>query len=701
MTSRTLGVTSFFWTIADFCEQELLPFLFADAEDDRQQYTMVVANVTAELRRAARIGADPRSGTVTIEGKLIASFEDLVTFIESRVLDDDGPGPWAGRAIGMGTINAFVRRLYGAIRHLTPLIRSDVANPDEHRVKLDHQVTVVDIHNLNDRAKRFVVGVILRKAFDDKERSGTSRPLLFVVLDELEQVRAARRVEPDQGDLVGRRRAGPLARHHPHRRAADGQRGRTARHRELGDTGRRPPRFRRSITGRIRLLAHRAAPTGDAHQAGHDDREPTRVADPARARVPLPRRGPPAVPKPAPTRPRSDCPPIRSRDCRSEDPAHRRLACRPRHPWAIARGRAPRRCWRRSPRSPQRERVDAVLVVGDLFDTATPTAESEKIVYAALLALAQTGATVVVLAGNHDSDRRLQAVAPLLELGHVVTRPVFASPDAGGVVELRSRDGRERALLACVPFLSQRWVVKAHDLLDHDAATHQLQYSERMRMLVRALTAGFTDPDTIHLLAAHCMVWGAATTGSERMGQTIFEYSLTAHAFPPSLQYVALGHLHRQQQVHGPVPIYYPGSPLQLDFGEWKDEKGVLIIDVHAGKPTVVRPVALTAGRRLRVIDAPLLALSASTLDTGDDWLKVIINEKTRPGLADEVRALLPNAVDVVVASAATADRPERTKRTGRSPHELFAEFLADRSIDDDKLAPMFAELLDAVMEPS
>jgi DNA helicase HerA-like ATPase len=146
---------------------------------------MVVANVTAELRKAARTGADPRSGTVTIDGTSITNFEELVEFIEARVLDEDGIGPWAGRAIGAGTVNAFVRRLHGAIRHMTSLIRSDVANPHEHRVQFDDQVTVVDIHNLNDRAKRFVVGVILRKAFDDKERSGTARPLQFVVLDEL------------------------------------------------------------------------------------------------------------------------------------------------------------------------------------------------------------------------------------------------------------------------------------------------------------------------------------------------------------------------------------------------------------------------------------------------------------------------------------------------------------------------------------
>ena len=61
-----------------------------------------------------------------------------------------------------------------------------MARPDAHKIDLDRkQVTVVDIHNLNDRAKRFVVGVVLRRAFDRKERSGQARPLQFVVLDEL------------------------------------------------------------------------------------------------------------------------------------------------------------------------------------------------------------------------------------------------------------------------------------------------------------------------------------------------------------------------------------------------------------------------------------------------------------------------------------------------------------------------------------
>ncbi len=186
VTSRTFGVRSFFWTIHDFCAQELLPFLFADAEDDRQQYVLVVHNVTAELKRLAQYHGDAITGTITVDGVVVRDFDQLVELISSNVLGDDGElGPWAGRAIGAGTVNAFLRRLHGAVRHMRHLVRADVARPDAHAVAFDHQVTVVDIHNLNDRAKRFVVGVLLRKAFEAKERSGSAKPLQFVVLDEL------------------------------------------------------------------------------------------------------------------------------------------------------------------------------------------------------------------------------------------------------------------------------------------------------------------------------------------------------------------------------------------------------------------------------------------------------------------------------------------------------------------------------------
>jgi hypothetical protein len=181
VSARSRDVTSFFWTIEQFCRDELLPFLFADAEDDRQQYTMVVHNVTARLRHAEPVG----DGAAGVDGQIVRTFDDLVELIELKV-DLDGPDQWGGRAIGAGTVNAFLRRLHSARPHVRHLIRADVARPERHRVDPERaQVTVVDLHNLNDRAKRFAVGVVLRRAFERKERSGQARPLQFVVLDEL------------------------------------------------------------------------------------------------------------------------------------------------------------------------------------------------------------------------------------------------------------------------------------------------------------------------------------------------------------------------------------------------------------------------------------------------------------------------------------------------------------------------------------
>ena len=180
--ARIEGVTSFFWTLEEFCREELLPFLFTDAQDDRQQYTMVVHQVAAVLKREAVPVGD---GAVSVDGVTCRTFADLLDVVRAGVESDETRDHWAGRAIGIGTVNAFVRRLFGAQRHLEHLVRGDLPEPDRHRISHQAQVTVVDIHNLNDRAKRFVVGVVLRRAFEDKERSGSPDPLTFVVLDEL------------------------------------------------------------------------------------------------------------------------------------------------------------------------------------------------------------------------------------------------------------------------------------------------------------------------------------------------------------------------------------------------------------------------------------------------------------------------------------------------------------------------------------
>ncbi len=180
--SRGEGIRAFAWSLHEFCREGLLPFLFTDAGDDRQQYTMVVHNVTAQLQRSATGIA---GGGVRVDGQDAHDFADLIELIRERVEGELTAHDWAGRAVGVGTVNAFIRRLYGARRSLDDLVRGDLEDPARHHIDRQAQVTVVDLHNLADRAKRFVVGVVLQRAFEDKERSGSRDPLTFVVLDEL------------------------------------------------------------------------------------------------------------------------------------------------------------------------------------------------------------------------------------------------------------------------------------------------------------------------------------------------------------------------------------------------------------------------------------------------------------------------------------------------------------------------------------
>jgi DNA helicase HerA-like ATPase len=184
VATRTTGIHSYYWTLAEFCQGELLPFVFADAEDERNQYTLVIHNVTTVLRRdGSPVGDD---GAWSIDGEVLRTYQDLVTLIVDRVTDDGTRALWAGPAVGAGTVNAFVRRLLASQRALGPMVRADIPLRAKHTISTSEaQVTVVDLHNLPDRAKRFVVGVTVRGAFDEKERAGLPRPLLFLVLDEL------------------------------------------------------------------------------------------------------------------------------------------------------------------------------------------------------------------------------------------------------------------------------------------------------------------------------------------------------------------------------------------------------------------------------------------------------------------------------------------------------------------------------------
>jgi len=339
------------------------------------------------------------------------------------------------------------------------------------------------------------------------------------------------------------------------------------------------------------------------------------------------------------------------------------------------------------------ESVDLVLVAGDLFETSAPGPESEQVVYQGLLDLAEV-APVLVVSGNHDNARRLEAVAPLLTLGRVQVRTQVARPDDGGVIRLTA--GGVPVQVAMLPFVSKRGIVRADALMRDEAYQLSQAYTDRLGVLVRALTDGFAA-DTVNVVCAHAFAAGGTTGGGERSVHTIEDYSLSALAFPVTAQYVALGHLHRSQDVPGATRIRYSGSPLQLDFGETANTSAVTLVDLEPGVPASVREVPLESGRRLRTLRGSLAELEPLAGTTGDDFLRIVVTDRRRAGLADEVRALFPHCVDVLVQAPEDAATPAHAPVAGRSPGELFRSYLEVADLDDPRLPVAFDELLEEV----
>ena len=199
----------------------------------------------------------------------------------------------------------------------------------------------------------------------------------------------------------------------------------------------------------------------------------------------------------------------------------------------------------------------------------------------------------------------------------------------------------------------------------------------------------------------HATLLGGRRGGGERDVQTSLGYELPASMFPPTAHYVALGHLHRCQEIPGPCPVFYSGSPLAVDFGEQDNDPSVLIVTAAPGVRADARQVPVTGGRPLRTLRGTLDHVIAEGEQAGDAYLRVILAEPGRAGLGDLVRERLPNTLEVMLDDA-HRPRPgsrsgDRASRVGRSPQQLFADFLTEENVEDPRLNAMFAELLDDV----
>ena len=252
--------------------------------------------------------------------------------------------------------------------------------------------------------------------------------------------------------------------------------------------------------------------------------------------------------------------------------------------------------------------------------------------------------------------------------------------------------------LALLPFVSKRGIVRAADLMDAEAFENAQRYSDRLRLLIDALCAGF-EPDTVNVLAAHAFVLGAATGGGERPAHLVDEYAVTAPSFPrhasatgPSATCTA------PQRIPAGAGLHYCGSPLQLDFGEGEQAKQVNVVTIDPGVPADVRPSGSSSRPTAAHADAARSTSWRRSIVDGDPWLRVVVRGPApgRPGRRRPAPCSGRAWSTCASTAPAAVTAARRRDHHGRSPQDLFDEYLAGEGVDDDRIRTLFADLLDA-----
>ena len=324
----------------------------------------------------------------------------------------------------------------------------------------------------------------------------------------------------------------------------------------------------------------------------------------------------------------------------------------------------------------EEERVELVLVAGDIFDTYMPCAEAEELFFSKIRAIAGENRAVLLISGNHDDGVRLSASAPLSEeLGIYIVgnsrkplplhstrkvRPVVS--DTGYAVFENERG--EKAFVNTLPYPNEaRFKEEKSDL----------PFCERMKKWIDEGERGNTE-HLPSILLSHIFVVGGVTSESER------EIDLGgARAVPldnlPTSDYIALGHLHKKQHM-GRGNCWYSGSPLQYSFDEANGEKGVKVFDLTEKGVENLRDVPLKSGKRLVRLEADGVEAAESLLELYPNCLAELRLHLSSPLTSAESASLAAkeNLVSLI-AEVSAAESMSFESRKGLSDGELFEEF--------------------------
>ncbi len=314
--------------------------------------------------------------------------------------------------------------------------------------------------------------------------------------------------------------------------------------------------------------------------------------------------------------------------------------------------------------------IDVVLVAGDLYDRAVPSAEAVAVCGRALAAIGKAGARIIVTAGNHDSAARVGVFAQFAEAGGLHLRTEIGSLDTPILLP----DEHGEVAFYGIPYLEPDIARRVFEI---EERTHTAVLAEAMRR-VRADLA--TRQGTRSVVLAHAFVTGGAASDSERKLVQGGIEQVPGSVFD-GVDYVALGHLHGPQRLA--EHLQYSGSPLAYSFSEENHRKSVLIAEFDASGLVGVERQPLPVPRPLATVTGELDELLADPELDGlrEHYLSATLTDRVRP--VDGMRKLrerFPYAVRLEWAPA--QDERQRagdyTKAvTGRDDLELADSFVA------------------------
>jgi len=316
------------------------------------------------------------------------------------------------------------------------------------------------------------------------------------------------------------------------------------------------------------------------------------------------------------------------------------------------------------------EKVDAVLVAGDVYDRAVPSADATAVLSRVVARLRRAGAVVVLTPGNHDSARRLGAFSELLAAGGLHVRSETTKLDEPVLLT----DEHGEVAVYGLPFLEPE--VARFELGLPAARSHEAVLAEAMDRVRADL---FLRPGARSVVLAHAFVGGGQPSESER-DITVGGVDLVPAGVFDGVDYVALGHLHRPQTLS--PRLRYSGSPLAYSFGEAGQQKQAWLVDVDASGLADVRAVPLPTPRQLSVLTGELEDLlrdPAHDAVTGH-FVSARLTDPIRP--TDPMRRLqtrFPHCVHLEwTGSGATPDpRSYQERLRGRSDLDVVGEFVS------------------------